>query len=426
MELYVPPNALLLILSNQSELRRKHMTKSTDIDPAEFQESLEDLSLKESLQAGLPHPGLPGPLPENEHVIWQGVPHWRNLARNLFHTRIVMAYFGIVMIAFMSFSILDGGDWKDACMAAIPVIFFAFITIGILSILSWIGAKATIYTVTNRRVVMRIGAAFSKSIDIPFKVIESVTLKSSSTGFGNISIKLKVGNSIPYFFIWPHARPWRFRDAEPMLRAVNDVEAVAKALVEQLEASQNMISEELREVSVKNRDLHVNTSTMTEDQVANSTSSVRPLFGRREGLIVKGAFVLAIAIFIVIFVAQRLDTSNKQFAVDSIKKIHQINVISIGSGEISLVDFESKKIIVVLATEGEGLIRNAIRGLERNRRQEKMPVDLPYQLIAWEGNRITLSDMELDRHIPLSSFGPLDSGALAILKKLVLPAGPAD
>ena len=67
------------------------MTKSTDIDPAEFQEGLQDLSLKESLQAGLPHPGLPGRLPENEHVIWQGAPHWRNFARNVFYSRIVVA-----------------------------------------------------------------------------------------------------------------------------------------------------------------------------------------------------------------------------------------------------------------------------------------------------------------------------------------------
>ena len=108
------------------------------------------------------------------------------------------------------------------------------------------------------------------------------------------------------------------------------------------------------------------------------------------------------------------------------KKIHQIKVKHIGSGRLSLVDVEKQKVIVVVESEGEGLIRNAIRGLERNRRQEKKPVDSPYQLIAWEGNRITLSDMELDRHIPLTSFGPLDTGALAILKKLVLPAQSMD
>ncbi|MEC9045561.1 MAG: photosynthetic complex putative assembly protein PuhB [Pseudomonadota bacterium] len=402
------------------------MTKSTDIDPAEFQESLQDLSLKESLQAGLPHPGLPGPLPENEHVIWQGAPHWRNFARNVFYSRIVVAYFGIVMLVLMGISILDGGDWREAAKAAIPVIFFALITIGILSILAWIGARATIYTVTNRRVVMRIGAAFSKSVDIPFKVIESVQLKSSPAGLGNISIKLKVGNSIPYFFIWPHARPWRFRDAEPMLRAVDDVEAIAKILVEQLEAGKNENLDELRQGPEENPDLPANKSTMPGNQVAKSTSSVRRFFGEREGIIVKGAVFLAIASFVAIFIVQRLDTSNKKFVAEVPKKIHQIKVKHIGSGRLSLVDVEKQKVIVVVESEGEGLIRNAIRGLERNRRQEKIPIDSPYQLVAWEGNRITLSDMELDRHIPLTSFGPLDTGALAILKKLVLPAQSTD
>tara|TARA_Y100001968_G_scaffold251674_1_gene236893 strand:- start:146 stop:1354 length:1209 start_codon:yes stop_codon:yes gene_type:complete len=402
------------------------MTKSTDIDPAEFQEGLQDLSLKESLQAGLPHPGLPGRLPENEHVIWQGVPHWRNFARNVFYSRIVVAYFGIVMLVLMGISILDGGDWREAAKAAIPVIFFALITIGILSILAWIGARATIYTVTNRRVVMRIGAAFSKSVDIPFKVIESVQLKSSPAGLGNISIKLKVGNSIPYFFIWPHARPWRFRDAEPMLRAVDDVEAIAKILVEQLEAGKNQNLDELRQGPEENPDLAANKSTMPGNKVEKSASSVRRLFGEREGIIAKGAVFLAIASFVAIFVVQRLDPSNKKFVAEVPKKIHQIKVKHIGSGRLSLVDVEKQKVIVVVESEGEGLIRNAIRGLERNRRQEKKPIDSSYQLIAWEGNRITLSDMELDRHIPLTSFGPLDTGALAILKKLVLPAQSTD
>ena len=402
------------------------MTKSTDIDPAEFQEGLQDLSLKESLQAGLPHPGLPGRLPENEHVIWQGAPHWRNFARNVFYSRIVVAYFGIVMLVLMSISILDGGDWREAAKAAIPIIFFALITIGILSILAWIGARATIYTVTNRRVVMRIGAAFSKSVDIPFKVIESVQLKSSPAGLGNISIKLKAGNSIPYFFIWPHARPWRFRDAEPMLRALDDVEAIAKILVEQLEAGKNEDLDELRQDTKENKDLPANKSTIPGNQAAKSSSSVRRFFGSREGVIVKGAVFLAIASFFAIFVVQRLDTSNKRFVAEVPKKIHQIKVKYIGSSRLSLVDVEKQEVIVVVESEGEGLIRNAIRGLERNRRQEKMPVDSPYQLIAWEGNRITLSDMELDRHIPLTSFGPLDTGALAILKKLVLPAQSTD
>ena len=402
------------------------MTKSTDIDPAEFQEGLQDLSLNESLQAGLPHPGLPGRLPENEHVIWQGAPHWRNFARNVFYSRIVVAYFGIVMLVLMGISILDGGDWREAAKAAIPVIFFALITIGILSILAWIGARATIYTVTNRRVVMRIGAAFSKSVDIPFKVIESVQLKSSPAGLGNISIKLKVGNSIPYFFIWPHARPWRFREAEPMLRAVDDVEAIAKILVEQLEAVKNQNLDELRQGPEENPDLAANKSTMPGNKVEKSASSVRRLFGEREGIIAKGAVFLAIASFVAIFVVQRLDPSNKKFVAEVPKKIHQIKVKHIGSGRLSLVDVEKQKVIVVVESEGEGLIRNAIRGLERNRRQEKKPIDSSYQLIAWEGNRITLSDMELDRHIPLTSFGPLDTGALAILKKLVLPAQSTD
>ena len=401
-------------------------TENADIDDEELQESLQDLSLEESIEAGVPNPGLPGPLPENENIIWQGAPNWRNFARSVFYTRIVGSYFGIVMLGLVGISIFDGGSFGDSIQVAIPVLFFALITVGILSILAWVGARATIYTVTNRRVVMRIGAAFSKSVDIPFKVIDSVQLKSAPAGSGNISIKLKSGNSIPYFFLWPHARPWRFRDAEPMLRAIDDVEFTAKILVEQLEAVKNDILAELRESSAENPDLAANQSIIQENEAAKSPPTGRRFFGRREGVIVKGAVFLAVASFLAVFVVQRLDTTKKNFVAEVPKKIHQIKVKHLGSSRLSLFDVEKQRTIVVIESEGEGLVRNAIRGLERNRRQEKVPVDSPFQLIAWEGNRITLSDMELDRHIPLTSFGPLDTGALAILKDLVLPAQSRD
>ena len=33
-----------------------------------------------------------------------------------------------------------------------------------------------------------------------------------------------------YALLWPHARPWRYRSPEPMLRAVPDAQAVAARL----------------------------------------------------------------------------------------------------------------------------------------------------------------------------------------------------
>ena len=37
--------------------------------------------------------GLPEALPEGEHILWQGAPDWKVLARRVFHTRKVAVYF---------------------------------------------------------------------------------------------------------------------------------------------------------------------------------------------------------------------------------------------------------------------------------------------------------------------------------------------
>jgi hypothetical protein len=46
-----------------------------------------------------PVPGLPGALPEGEHIIWQGSPVRARLARTAMHTRSVAIYFA-ALIAF--------------------------------------------------------------------------------------------------------------------------------------------------------------------------------------------------------------------------------------------------------------------------------------------------------------------------------------
>ena len=177
------------------------MQQNGGLDPEEYSEGIQNLSLEASIEAGVPHPGLPGPLPPGEEMVWQGVPNWRNLARNMFYTRWIGAYFGIIALALGMMTRFDEGSLETAIVTAIPVVFFGVLTVCILSLLAWIGARATIYTITNRRIIMRVGAAFTKFIDIPFNVIESVGLKVTHSGFGNISIKLKPGNNIPYFFI---------------------------------------------------------------------------------------------------------------------------------------------------------------------------------------------------------------------------------
>ena len=41
-----------------------------------------------------------------------------------------------------------------------------------------------------------------------------------------------------------------------------------------------------------------------------------------------------------------------------------------------------------------------------------------YQLVVWDNGGLTLSDLELDRHYPLDSFGRAASGAINELRRL--------
>jgi hypothetical protein len=45
-------------------------------------------------------------------------------------------------------------------------------------------------------------------------------------------VLLPASDHIGYLNLWPHARPWRMKHPEPMLRSVPDAAAVARLLVE--------------------------------------------------------------------------------------------------------------------------------------------------------------------------------------------------
>ena len=55
-----------------------------------------------------PTPGLPGFLPGDERMLWQGRPDWRGLARTRFHVRKLTVYFGIMLILHQAYQLNAG------------------------------------------------------------------------------------------------------------------------------------------------------------------------------------------------------------------------------------------------------------------------------------------------------------------------------
>ena len=99
-----------------------------------------------------------------------------------------------------------------------------------LTLLAWLNGRATIYTVTNRRLVLRIGVALPMMVNLPFRVVESAALRTFRDGSGDIPLTLDAATRVGYLNLWPHVRPWQIKRPQPALRAVPDVAGVARIL----------------------------------------------------------------------------------------------------------------------------------------------------------------------------------------------------
>jgi hypothetical protein len=174
-----------------------------------------------------PIPGLPGLLPSDERILWQGAPDWRVLARTAFHTRIVTGYFvllaGWALGAALARGIGGIGDLSGVALTA----GFGALAIALLNALAWGSARTTLYTLTNRRIVFRVGIAFSKCINLPLRRVASVGLALHGSGAGDLPLALASERKLGFLALWPHVRPWRVATPEPMLRAVPDARHVA-------------------------------------------------------------------------------------------------------------------------------------------------------------------------------------------------------
>lgn len=183
-----------------------------------------------------PVPGLPEALPAGESIVWQGAPQWRRLALEAFHVRKVALYFGLLMLWRCGDALSEGQPWALVLPGLLPLLLSALAATGLLSLLAWLSARATLYTITNRRVVMRIGVAMSMTLNLPFKAVESACLRLGPGGIGDIALSLGQGR-IAYLHLWPHARPWRLARPQPVLRAVANAADVALRLSQVVDAT---------------------------------------------------------------------------------------------------------------------------------------------------------------------------------------------
>jgi len=177
-----------------------------------------------------PVKGLPEVLPESESMLWQGVPDWRQLAIRVFHARKIALYFLILIVAHVAFGIVDGVALSKLLTGSAWLALLGTVTVAILSVLAWLYGKTTVYTITDKRLVMRFGVVITMMVNIPWSKLEAADLILRDGGNGDITLKLADSEKASYWLLWPHARPWHFAPVQPMLRCLLDAQDVAVQL----------------------------------------------------------------------------------------------------------------------------------------------------------------------------------------------------
>lgn len=176
-------------------------------------------------------------LPKGERVLWQGRPRARSLALRVFHVRPVLVWFAALFLASFIMRAVERQSWLDALAGASRLIVPCTIAMLLLSGLAWLYSRTTRYTMTNRRVLIQFGAVLPMTLNIPFAQIGSAGLKVWDDGTGDLPLTVIGEKRLAFLLLWPHVRPWRLTQVEPMLRCVLDAKQAADVLANALVAA---------------------------------------------------------------------------------------------------------------------------------------------------------------------------------------------
>lgn len=178
-----------------------------------------------------PVPGLPERLPGSERILWQGAPDARWVARRVFHLPLFAAYFA-VLLAWQA-----ANAWHDELPLRVALaslgsgLGLALLALVLLATLAVLSARTTLYTLTDRRVVMRVGIVLTITYNLPLRCVDAAHVQPlGHAGHGDLALVLGPDTRIAYAHLWPHARPWHLRRTQPMLRCLPRVQEVADLL----------------------------------------------------------------------------------------------------------------------------------------------------------------------------------------------------
>jgi hypothetical protein len=169
-----------------------------------------------------------------EIILWQGRPDTLALARDALNLNWILGYFALLIFWRVGVSSADY-PFAQALSHAIPFVVIGALTAGLILLIAWVQAKATVYTVTTARVAMRVGAALTITLNLPYTRIEAADLDLRKSGTGTIAFRTAGETKLSFLVLWPHVRPWHTRRPQPALRCIPDAERVARMIADAVE-----------------------------------------------------------------------------------------------------------------------------------------------------------------------------------------------
>ena len=174
--------------------------------------------------------GLPAELPTGEALLWQGSPRWQSLAVRGFHVRKVAVYFVALVFCRIGFGLANGHAASAILTSCAFLVGLGAVAIAVLSLLAYLSGRSTVYSITNRRILLRHGIAVPMTLNVPFTLIESAGVKTHADGTGEIALKLLPDQRVGYLITWPHLRPGHMTQPQPSFRALSDANQAADIL----------------------------------------------------------------------------------------------------------------------------------------------------------------------------------------------------
>ena len=186
---------------------------------------------------GEPVPGLPERLPAGENLLWQGRPQGRGLTARAMGLRAITWYFGALLALQAGLGFYHGAGPVQIAGGLVISGLIGLVGLGLLWSIGRAAARGAIYSITDKRVVMRVGIALPMILNIPFAVIESVARVTHADGTEDVVLRIMKPARISWIALWPHVRTASILHPEPMLRALPQADGAAQILARAIAAS---------------------------------------------------------------------------------------------------------------------------------------------------------------------------------------------